>query len=78
MTTACLVDRPAEPAQAVYVAVVANSEERPAWHVANAGGFDDDGPGTALGESGVPLDDVFGDFAVFVRTPGTIAGTQVR
>jgi hypothetical protein len=54
----------------VDVAVVADAQQGAAGHVADAGGFDHDGAGLALGEARIPIDHGLRHVAIIVGAPG--------
>ena len=58
-----------EAPQAGQKTIVADAQQRPARHVANAGGLDHNGAGRAAREPFVPVDDVVGGVALFGRPP---------
>ena len=58
-----------EALEAVDRAVGADAQERAGRDVADAGGFDDEHAGPALGKARVPVEHVLGDFAGFVGAP---------
>jgi len=64
-----LVHRVDDAPQPRHEAVVADAQQRPARHVADAGGLDDDRAGPASREARVPVDVVLGDEAVVGGAP---------
>jgi hypothetical protein len=73
-----LAHRVHQVAQAGHETVVADAQERPARHVADAGGLDDDAPRPAVGEASYQSMTSGVTRPSSVARQGTIAGTQVR